>query len=113
MAGLLDERRGRRGPVKLTSEIVELIRSAAPASGAQVAEQVALHSIHHRPSPGTTPDVAVGTAAAAPADRTVAVPGAAGHPRAGGHVRQLQAKRTTPADGCKRGAMDRCSHRLR
>ena len=41
MAGLLDERRGRRGPVKLTSEIVEFIRSAAPASGAQVAEQVA------------------------------------------------------------------------
>ena len=41
MAGLLDERRGRRGPVKLTPEIVEFIRSAAPASGAQVAEQVA------------------------------------------------------------------------
>ena len=41
MAGLLDERRGRRGPVKLAPEIVEFIRSAAPASGAQVAEQVA------------------------------------------------------------------------
>jgi transposase len=41
MAGLLDERRGRRGPVKLTPEIVEFIRSAAPGSGAQVAEQVA------------------------------------------------------------------------
>jgi transposase len=41
MAGLLDERRGRRGPVKLSPEIVEFIRSAAPASGAQVAEQVA------------------------------------------------------------------------
>lgn len=41
MAGLLDERRGRRGPVKLTSEIVEFIASAAPASGAEIAEQVA------------------------------------------------------------------------
>jgi len=41
MAGLLDERRGRRGPVKLTPEIVEFIRAAAPASGAQVADQVA------------------------------------------------------------------------
>jgi hypothetical protein len=41
MAGLLDEQRGRRGPVKLTPEIVEFIRAAAPASGAQVADQVA------------------------------------------------------------------------
>ena len=41
MAGLLDERRGRRGPVKLSAEIVEFIRSAAPVSGAQVAELVA------------------------------------------------------------------------
>ena len=41
MAGLLDERRGRRGPVKLTPEIVEFIRSAGPSSGAQIAEQVA------------------------------------------------------------------------
>ena len=41
MAGLLDERRGRRGPVKLTPDIVEFICSAAPGSGAQVAEQVA------------------------------------------------------------------------
>ena len=40
MAGLLDERRGRRGPVKLAPEIVEFIRSAAPGSGAQVAKQV-------------------------------------------------------------------------
>jgi len=40
MAGLLDERRGRRGPVKLTPEIVAFIRTAAPGSGAQVAEQV-------------------------------------------------------------------------
>ena len=40
MAGLLDERRGRRGPVKLTPEIVEFIRTAS-GSGAQVADQVA------------------------------------------------------------------------
>ena len=41
MAGLLDERRGRRGPVKLRGEITEFIRSAPPASGAALAEQVA------------------------------------------------------------------------
>jgi hypothetical protein len=41
MAGLLDERRGRRGPVKLRPEITEFIRSAAPASGAALAGQVA------------------------------------------------------------------------
>ena len=41
MAGLLDERRGRRGPVKLTPEIVEFIGSAATGSGALIAEQVA------------------------------------------------------------------------
>jgi transposase len=41
MAGLLDERRGRRGPVKLAPEIVEFIRADASGSGAQVAEQVA------------------------------------------------------------------------
>ena len=40
MAGLLDERRGRRGPVKLRAEIVEFIR-ADTGSGAQIAEQVA------------------------------------------------------------------------
>ena len=39
MAGLLDERRGRRGPVKLAPEIVEFIAEAS-GSGAQVAEQV-------------------------------------------------------------------------
>jgi len=42
MAGLLDERRGRRGPVKLTPEIVEFIRTAAPGSGAEIADQVAV-----------------------------------------------------------------------
>ena len=40
MAGLLDERRGRRGPVKLLPEIVDFIR-ADTGSGAQIAEQVA------------------------------------------------------------------------
>jgi transposase len=40
MAGLLDERRGRRGPVKLRPEIVEFIR-ADSGSGAQIAELVA------------------------------------------------------------------------
>ena len=40
MAGLLDERRGRRGPVKLRPEIVDFIR-ADTGSGAQIAEQVA------------------------------------------------------------------------
>ena len=40
MTGLLDERRGRRGPVKLGPEITEFIRSAPPASGAALAEQV-------------------------------------------------------------------------
>jgi transposase len=41
MAGLLDERRGRRGPVKLHAEIAEFICSAATGSGAEVADQVA------------------------------------------------------------------------
>jgi len=40
MAGLLDERRGRRGPVKLRPEIVDFIR-ADTGSGAQIAEHVA------------------------------------------------------------------------
>jgi hypothetical protein len=40
MAGLLDERRGRRGPVKLRPEIVDFIRTDT-GSGAQIAEQVA------------------------------------------------------------------------
>ena len=41
MTGLLDERRGRRGPVKLRPEIVEFIRADPAVSGAQIAEQVA------------------------------------------------------------------------
>lgn len=41
MAGLLDERRGRKGPVKLTPEILEWLAQADPAaSGAELAEQV-------------------------------------------------------------------------
>jgi transposase len=40
MAGLIDERRGRRGPIKLRAEIVDFIR-AEHGSGAQIAEQVA------------------------------------------------------------------------
>jgi Winged helix-turn helix len=40
MARLLDERRGRRGPVKLRPEIVDFIR-AEGRSGVQIAEQVA------------------------------------------------------------------------
>jgi len=42
MSGLLDNKRGRRGPVKLTAEIVEFLQTAPPAqSGAELAEQVA------------------------------------------------------------------------
>lgn len=41
MQGLLDERRGRRGPLKLTPQIVEFIVTAdAALSGARLAEQV-------------------------------------------------------------------------
>ena len=41
MGGLLDEKRGRRGPVKLTAPIVEFLRSAPPArSGAELAAEV-------------------------------------------------------------------------
>ena len=42
MSGLLDDKRGRRGPVKLTAEIVEFLQTAPPArSGAELAAQVA------------------------------------------------------------------------
>jgi len=40
MTGLLDEPRGRRGPVKLRPEIVEFVRAAHPGSGAELAELV-------------------------------------------------------------------------
>jgi len=52
MLGLLDERRGRRGPVKLTPEIVEFLRtSPSQLSGAQLAleiEQRFRVSLHRR-----------------------------------------------------------------
>ena len=51
MAGLVDERRGRRGPVKLRPEIAEFIRSAPAGSGAALAAQVADRfgvSLHRR-----------------------------------------------------------------
>ena len=42
MSGLLDDKRGRRGPVKLTAEIVEFLQTAPPTqSGAELAAQVA------------------------------------------------------------------------
>ncbi len=41
MQGLLDARRGRRGPLKLTPEIVEFIAGAGPeTSSAHLAEQI-------------------------------------------------------------------------
>lgn len=41
MRGLLDERRGRRGPVKLTAEIVAFVAAADPSvSGAALAQAV-------------------------------------------------------------------------
>jgi transposase len=52
MGGLLDDKRGRRGPVKLTGEI-EAFLAAAPGglSGAELAEQVAARfgvTLHRR-----------------------------------------------------------------
>ena len=42
LSGLLDDKRGRHGPVKLTAEIVEFLQAAPPArSGAELAAQVA------------------------------------------------------------------------
>jgi transposase len=40
MIGLLDERPGRRGPLKLTEEIVAYLLAAPDASGATLAEEV-------------------------------------------------------------------------
>lgn len=41
MRGLLDERRGRRGPVKLTPAVLQFLSSADPKlSGAQLAAQI-------------------------------------------------------------------------
>jgi len=42
MSGLLDDKRGRRGPVKLTAQIVSFLKSAPPdASGAALVAEVA------------------------------------------------------------------------
>jgi transposase len=41
MLGLLDERRGRQGPLKLTPEIIAYLRLAEPArSGAELADEI-------------------------------------------------------------------------
>lgn len=41
MRGLLDERRGRRGPIKLTPQVLQFLSSADPTlSGAQLAAQI-------------------------------------------------------------------------
>ncbi|MHB1519665.1 MAG: helix-turn-helix domain-containing protein [Acidimicrobiales bacterium] len=52
MPGLLDERRGRRGPLRLTDEIVEFLRAApAESSGAALAREVEQRfgvSLHRR-----------------------------------------------------------------
>ena len=52
MLGLLDERRGRRGPIKITPEIVSYLQSADPTlSGAQLAAEIAHRfgvSLHRR-----------------------------------------------------------------
>jgi transposase len=52
MAGLLDEQRGRRGPLKLTPELVAFIAAADPSlSGAELAEAIDARfgvSLHRR-----------------------------------------------------------------
>ena len=52
MTGLLDERRGRRGPLKLSPEIMAFLAAADPRlSGAALAEAVASQfgvSLHRR-----------------------------------------------------------------
>lgn len=52
MAGLVDERRGRRGPLRLTDEIVRFLRAApAESSGAALAREVEQRfgvSLHRR-----------------------------------------------------------------
>lgn len=52
MAGLVDERRGRKGPTKLSADIVEFLRSApSDRSGAALAREVAEHfgvDLHRR-----------------------------------------------------------------
>jgi transposase len=52
MHGLLDEPRGRRGPFKLTAEMMEFVASADPTlSGSQLASEVAARfgvTLHRR-----------------------------------------------------------------
>lgn len=52
MGGLLDERRGRRGPLKLSPEVLRFLHTADPAlSGAQLAAEIQRRfglSLHRR-----------------------------------------------------------------
>jgi transposase len=52
MAGLVDERPGRRGPLRLTEEVAAFVRAAPPSvSGAELARQVSERfgvSLHRR-----------------------------------------------------------------
>ena len=41
MQGLLDEKRGRRGPLKVTPQVNEYVHSAAHLSGAELSREVA------------------------------------------------------------------------
>ena len=41
MKGLLDDKRGRRGPLKVTPEILDFARSAGQLSGATLSREVA------------------------------------------------------------------------
>lgn len=41
MKGLLDDKRGRRGPLKITPEIVEFVRASRKLSGAALSRQIA------------------------------------------------------------------------
>ena len=41
MRGLLDDKRGRRGPLKVTPQIIEFVRATPQLSGAALARQIA------------------------------------------------------------------------
>jgi transposase len=41
MKGLLDDKRGRRGPIKVTPEIIEFVRAVQQRSGAVLSREVA------------------------------------------------------------------------
>ena len=71
MSGLLDEKRGRRGPVKLTAQIVEFLQAAPPdRSGAELAVQVS------RPVRGGAAPAHRGTGPAAVSAPALVSPGA-------------------------------------